>query len=130
MRVDALERCRTIVLSLLSVVDALTGTGHVSSLVDISPKLTDLAQENAFRRAINRVADADLIQGLNKEVDECFNNFMVCVCTGTIHFPLGLCSVDMIFSKLGTQLATGMDVKYLRESVISLVLLACLMNLC
>ncbi|KAI0302996.1 hypothetical protein BC826DRAFT_324029 [Russula brevipes] len=66
-----------------------------SSLVDISHKLTDLAQENAFRRAINRVADADLIQGLNKEVDECFNNFM-----------------------LGTQLATGMDVKHLRDEAV------------
>ncbi|KAI0270351.1 hypothetical protein BGY98DRAFT_1100720 [Russula aff. rugulosa BPL654] len=65
------------------------------SLADVSRKLSDLAQENAFRRAINRVADADLIQDLNKEVDECVNNFM-----------------------LGTQLSTGMDVKFLRNEVI------------
>ena len=51
---------------------------HDSSLADVSRKLSELAQENAFRRAINRVADADLIQDLNKEVDECINNFMVC----------------------------------------------------
>jgi hypothetical protein len=48
-----------------------------SSLADVSHKLSDIAQENALRRAINRVADADLIQDLNKEVDECVNNFMV-----------------------------------------------------
>jgi hypothetical protein len=49
-----------------------------SSLSDISHSLSDLAQENAFRRAINRVADADLILDLNRQVDECFRKFMVC----------------------------------------------------
>lgn len=54
-------------------------TGHDSSLSDVTRRFSDLAQENAFRRAINRVADADLIQDLNKEIDECLNNFMVCL---------------------------------------------------
>ena len=70
----------------------LTVTTWISSLSDVARKLSDLAQENAFRRAINRAADADLIQDLNKGVDECIDNFM-----------------------LGTQLSTGMDVKYFRE---------------
>ncbi|KAI0301914.1 hypothetical protein B0F90DRAFT_1716338 [Multifurca ochricompacta] len=66
-----------------------------SSLSDISRRLSDLAQENAFRRAINRVADADIILDLDKEVDECLRNFM-----------------------LGTQLSTGLDIKYLREEAV------------
>ncbi|KAH9065129.1 hypothetical protein EDB83DRAFT_2291711 [Lactarius deliciosus] len=66
-----------------------------SSLSDISRVLSDLAQENAFRRAINRVADADLIQDLNKQVDECFHKFM-----------------------LGTQLSTAIDVKHLRDEAV------------
>ncbi|KAF8271660.1 hypothetical protein EI94DRAFT_512512 [Lactarius quietus] len=66
-----------------------------SSLSDISRGLSDLAQENAFRRAINRVADADLIQDLNEQVDECFGKFM-----------------------LGTQLSTAIDVKHLRDEAI------------
>lgn len=66
-----------------------------SSLADISRSLSDLAQENAFRRAINRVADADLIQDLNEQVDECFRKFM-----------------------LGTQLSTAIDVKHLRDEAI------------
>jgi hypothetical protein len=63
-----------------------------SSLADVAHKLSDLAQENAFRRAIKRVCDEDLIQDLNKDVDESTNSFT-----------------------LGTQLSTGMDAKYLRE---------------
>ncbi|KAH9007214.1 hypothetical protein EDB86DRAFT_65105 [Lactarius hatsudake] len=66
-----------------------------SSLSDISRVLSDLAQENAFRRAINRVADADLIQDLNKQVDESFHKFM-----------------------LGTQLSTAIDVKHLRDEAV------------
>ncbi|KAI9466620.1 hypothetical protein BJY52DRAFT_4177 [Lactarius psammicola] len=66
-----------------------------SSLSDISRILSDLAQENAFRRAINRVADADLIQDLNKQVDACFRKFM-----------------------LGTQLSTAMNTKHLRNEAI------------
>jgi hypothetical protein len=74
-------------------------------------KLSDLSQENAFRRAINRVADADLILDLNKEVDECVNNFMVCQFD-----PIGSgLPVHEFLFKLGTQLSTGMDVKFLRK---------------
>ncbi|KAH9007216.1 hypothetical protein EDB86DRAFT_66754 [Lactarius hatsudake] len=66
-----------------------------SSLSDISRILSNLAQENAFRRAINRVADAGLIQDLNKQVDECFRKFM-----------------------LGTQLSTAINIKHLRDETI------------
>ncbi|KAI0269379.1 hypothetical protein BC834DRAFT_866064 [Gloeopeniophorella convolvens] len=66
-----------------------------SSLSDISHKLTDLGKENAFRRAINRVADADLINDLEKQVEDCYRNFM-----------------------LGTQLAVGMEVTHLRDEAI------------
>jgi hypothetical protein len=73
------HRCTGEVANRCLVSDSLQADGHdASSLGDVSKKLSDLAQENAFRRAINRVADADLIQDLNKEVEECVNNFMVC----------------------------------------------------
>ncbi|KAH9041806.1 hypothetical protein EDB84DRAFT_1436528 [Lactarius hengduanensis] len=88
-RVQDLERY-WVVIGIMFPTRRLCGRGIDSSLSDISRVLSDLAQENAFRRAINRVADADLIQDLNKQVDECFHKFM-----------------------LGTQLSTAIDVKHL-----------------
>ncbi|KAH9037680.1 hypothetical protein EDB85DRAFT_2198460 [Lactarius pseudohatsudake] len=93
-RVQDLERY-WIVIGIMLPVRRLCGRGIDSSLSDISRVLSDLAQENAFRRAINRVADADLIQDLNKQVDECFHKFM-----------------------LGTQLSTAIDVKHLRDEAV------------
>ena len=75
----------------------------------MSHSLSDLAQENAFRRAINHATDLDLILDLRKKVDECFRKFMVCPFYVLASFRVSICS------QLGTRLSTAIDVKNFRK---------------